>query len=251
MSRKKFIESNGATCKNWNWSWSFVNHKKKFVIFGYWDWNEDPDHIIILKESWAYHNNKRNKGYSEAIKYIDLIYNNGYSLKIFPMIEKKGLPEGSAASIDYIIKELYDRSIEKVGNEWQAVNSKSIFNSPEEIESSNSFPEGAQHKVTVNLYERNAEAREICIAHYKAICSVCSFDFEGTYGDLGKGFIHVHHLIPIGKIKKTYQVDPINDLIPVCPNCHSMIHKKTGEPYTIKEMKEIMRKQKSLNVRHK
>jgi len=41
MSRKKFIESVGATCDNWNWSWSFVNHKDRFVVFGLWDVNED------------------------------------------------------------------------------------------------------------------------------------------------------------------------------------------------------------------
>lgn len=245
MSRKKFIESHGATCKNWSWSWSFVNHKKKFVIFGYWDWNNDPENVLILSESWTHHKNIKNKGYGEAIVNINLITNKGYSLKIFPMIEKKGLPKDSPAVIDYIIKELYDRSLEKIDDEWYAVNKQKIYISPEEVESSYSFPEGAQHKVTVNLYERNTEAREKCIAYYKAICSVCCFDFEKTYGELGTGFIHVHHLKPIGKIKKTYTVDPIKDLIPVCPNCHAMIHKKSGEPYTIKEMKKILNKQKS------
>ena len=49
MSRKQFIESVGATCKNWNWSWSFVNHQEKFVIFGLWDVNEDG---LIFDQNW-------------------------------------------------------------------------------------------------------------------------------------------------------------------------------------------------------
>jgi 5-methylcytosine-specific restriction protein A len=53
---------------------------------------------------------------------------------------------------------------------------------------------------------------------------VCGFDFEKSYGEIGKGFIHVHHKVDIATIGKSYQVDPINDLIPVCPNCHAMLH---------------------------
>ena len=86
--------------------------------------------------------------------------------------------------------------------------------------------EGIKRTITVNSYERNSKARELCVKHWKAICSVCDFDFEKTYGELGNGFIHVHHLIPISQVGKTYQVDPINDLRPVCPNCHSMLHRE-------------------------
>lgn len=89
------------------------------------------------------------------------------------------------------------------------------------------FNEGAVKQVTINAYERNTDARTICIAKFGAICQVCDFDFEKTYGEMGKGFIHVHHKIDIAIIGKSYQVDPINDLIPVCPNCHAMLHKET------------------------
>lgn len=89
----------------------------------------------------------------------------------------------------------------------------------------------------VNSYERNPIARQKCIEHWKPICSVCQFDFEEKYGELGKGFIHVHHLVPISNIGDTYQVDPINDLRPVCPNCHAMLHKK-NPPLTIEELQQ-------------
>jgi len=106
--------------------------------------------------------------------------------------------------------------------------------------------EGIKKAVTVNSYERNPKARQLCVKHWDAICAVCGIDFEKTYGEIGKGFIHVHHLTPVSRIGKTYQVDPINDLIPVCPNCHSMLHRQEP-PLTIDELKRIM-KQEQINA---
>lgn len=101
--------------------------------------------------------------------------------------------------------------------------------------------EGLKKTITINTFERNSTARDECINFYKPICSVCGFDFEKAYGEVGKGFIHVHHLIPISEIGETYQIDPINDLRPVCPNCHSMLH-ILNPPLKINELKEIMKK---------
>lgn len=98
--------------------------------------------------------------------------------------------------------------------------------------------EGGKMLVTVNKYERSPEARRICLKEYGYKCSVCDFDFEEVYGELGKGYIEVHHLKPLYTIKKTYEVDPVNDLRPVCPNCHAMIHK--GNNLSIEELKAII-----------
>ena len=57
---------------------------------------------------------------------------------------------------------------------------------------------------------------------------------------IGTGYIHVHNLKPLSEIKEEYKVDPINDLRPVCPNCHSMIHKAN---YSIEQLRDIIRKQ--------
>lgn len=101
--------------------------------------------------------------------------------------------------------------------------------------------EGTLSKVHVNKYERNPLARRVCIAHYGTYCSACGFDFYATYGDLGKDYIHVHHLIPIASIGKEYTIVPEKDLIPVCPNCHAMIHKRTPA-LSLEELREIMQK---------
>jgi len=96
---------------------------------------------------------------------------------------------------------------------------------PDEIEDNNLY-EGIKKQITVNAYERNFQARKECIQHYGYKCQICEFDFEKVYGEIGKNFIHVHHKVDISIIGENYKVDPIKDLIPVCPNCHAMLHKR-------------------------
>lgn len=86
--------------------------------------------------------------------------------------------------------------------------------------------EGSLLRITVNRYERDPVARQKCIEHYGTACVVCGFDFEERYGAIGAGFVHVHHLVDIASIGERYQVDPVRDLRPVCPNCHAMLHQK-------------------------
>ncbi|MFT6908121.1 MAG: 5-methylcytosine-specific restriction protein A [Oleiphilaceae bacterium] len=101
------------------------------------------------------------------------------------------------------------------------------------------FTEGAVKQVTINAYERDPKARTACIEVYGAICQVCNFNFEAIYGAIGRGFIHVHHKIDLATIGKSYQVDPINDLIPVCPNCHAMLHTE-APAISIQKLKQII-----------
>jgi 5-methylcytosine-specific restriction enzyme A len=112
---------------------------------------------------------------------------------------------------------------------------------PEEIDENvdkNLF-EGAKTQIFVNSYERNRTAREQCINHYGAKCVVCGFNFEEVYGEVGRNVIHVHHLKPLHEIGETYKVDPIEDLRPVCPNCHVIIHRR-NLPYSIDEVKVMI-----------
>ncbi|MDR3428987.1 HNH endonuclease [Silvimonas sp.] len=110
------------------------------------------------------------------------------------------------------------------------------------IDDSQSYFEGAGKQVVVNRYERDPAARKAAIKHYGAVCQVCGLDFMKTYGEIGKGFIHVHHVKSLASIGKTYKVDPVQDLRPVCPNCHAMLHKGVSEPREIDELKAIINK---------
>lgn len=75
----------------------------------------------------------------------------------------------------------------------------------------------------------------------KATGQLCCFDLEKTYGEIGKGYIHVRHIKLLASIGNSYQVNPIDDLRPVRPDCHAMLHQQTS-PLTIDELKQIMEK---------
>lgn len=110
----------------------------------------------------------------------------------------------------------------------------------DEVTDGSLYLEGSIEQVWVNRYERDCGARSKAINHFGLNCQVCSFNFESTYGEIGAGFIHVHHIVPLADIGKEYQVDPIRDLRPVCPNCHAMLHKRTP-PYSIDELRKILK----------
>lgn len=89
----------------------------------------------------------------------------------------------------------------------------------------------------VNNYERNPIARKKCIEHFGSTCQVCGFNFSEKFGE---DFIHVHHKVDISTIGNEYSINPLTDLIPVYPNCHSMLHKRKPA-YSIDEIKQIMK----------
>ena len=97
--------------------------------------------------------------------------------------------------------------------------------SPEQV-AAHEYREGAVRQVLVNAYERDRLARQACIDHYGLTCFVCNLDFQGRYGPVGAGFIHVHHVIPLSQVGPGYKLDPIEHLRPVCPNCHAMLHRE-------------------------
>jgi 5-methylcytosine-specific restriction protein A len=113
----------------------------------------------------------------------------------------------------------------------------------EEIGDPEKVFEGAKKVIAVNVYERDRGARLKCIAHWGCKCAVCRFDFGSVYGELGEGFIHVHHLKPLGEIGAEYQLDPMADLRPVCPNCHAMLH-RTSPARGIDELRQLIESRK-------
>lgn len=89
-----------------------------------------------------------------------------------------------------------------------------------------SYWEGREGEARVISRARNGRARQMCINHYGVRCFACGFDFEQTYGELGAGFIEVHHLeLLSGRNPGEYEIDPMRDLRPVCSNCHRMLHR--------------------------
>jgi len=111
---------------------------------------------------------------------------------------------------------------------------------PQEVSSNEQYIEGGARQILVNAYERDPKARKACLAHYGTTCCICGFDFSERYGDHFAGVIEVHHLKPLASIGTAYRVNPITDLRPVCPNCHTAIHRR-DPPYEIDELRALLR----------
>ena len=98
------------------------------------------------------------------------------------------------------------------------------FALPDEVSPGFPLREGAMSRIIVNAFERNREGRRLCIAAHGTNCCICGFDFGKAYGPTADGYIHVHHILPLSEIREEYAVNPVEDLRPVCPNCHAMLH---------------------------
>lgn len=115
---------------------------------------------------------------------------------------------------------------------------------PEEIAATaEPVVEGARFRVLVSAYGRNPEARRQCIAVHGTDCCVCGFSFGAVYGEVAEGFTHVHHLWPLSEAEGAHQVDPVEDLRPVCPNCHAVLHRRVPA-YSIEEVRAFLGKRR-------
>lgn len=140
-------------------------------------------------------------------------------------------------------------TFEKPGHEWHWIMRPEVATAmeqigwvedeqaaiPEEVDVSAPLYEGAVRRIDVNSYERSCAAREMCILHYGCRCVACGQTLAEKYGETAQGLIHVHHLRQLADINAQYQVDPVQDLRPVCPSCHTVIHSRTP-PYTVEEV---------------
>jgi len=113
-----------------------------------------------------------------------------------------------------------------------------------EIKEDEVYFEGKEKRTKLTRYERDAKARKKCLGHYGLNCRACGFNFEICYGEMAQGMIEVHHLIPISETKNEYEIDPIKELQPVCPNCHAVIHRR-NPPFKIEEIREMIARNKT------
>jgi 5-methylcytosine-specific restriction enzyme A len=120
-----------------------------------------------------------------------------------------------------------------------------------EVPSLVTYPEGRVRTAVINVYERSRAARAACTATHSTNCGICGFSFGAAYGAEAAGFIHVHHLNPVALQDATYELDAVRDLLPVCPNCHAVIHLGGGcrTPDEVRAMLERARASASMPTR--
>jgi 5-methylcytosine-specific restriction protein A len=201
----------------------------------------------IVKDSFEdLHWDEEKSSTGKTTNYVEIKYDTLLNPDVDPILPRDllNMPPLSEMHWDTQMSGVHipDNVVKELEQLWANFNHSTAFTFPEEVnQEQEEIFEGAVRKVIVNAYERNPEARQQCINHYGAKCSICGFDFFEVYGDVGKDFIHVHHLKQISEIGETYKVDPIKDLRPVCPNCHAVLHKQKPV-YTIEEVKSFLRK---------
>ena len=142
--------------------------------------------------------------------------------------------ENATAYVEKVMDYIAEHSMKSVPN--NGVIPQEI---PKEYEES-----GIGKSVLVNKYERNPTARRKCLELHGANCIICGFNASLVYGEEFKDKIEVHHIVPISEIGESYRIDPAKDLIPVCPNCHMILHSrmKSGDYPTVETLKANFRK---------
>ena len=120
-----------------------------------------------------------------------------------------------------------------------------IAESPDSLETLPPRFEGAERQVTRNIRERNPIARRESEEYYRARdegqlrCQGCNIDFSVTYGPRGAGFMHFHHLAPLSEAIGRRAVSGAADLVPLCPNCHAMVH-RGDDILSIEQLRDLL-----------
>lgn len=181
--------------------------------------NQSADEIVDDKNFWliAEEHKKSSSGLYVRLKLVEQADNNKLSLQ---SLIDNGLSSAPQSSI-----KIYDSLVDYIEKYLRDNYNEDIF--PDSSCTEECF-EGAKTKVYVNKYERSSVARRKCIEFKGYSCIVCGFNFEDIYGEIGRDFIHIHHLKALNEIGEEYIVDYKNDLVPVCPNCHAMLHRRTN-----------------------
>ncbi|WP_201510237.1 HNH endonuclease [Psychrobacter alimentarius] len=117
------------------------------------------------------------------------------------------------------------------------ISDKIIENYQDSLES---LSEGKKSKRYITTYERNPKYRKQAIAIHGNSCSACGFNFGDFYGKYAEGFIHIHHIVPVSEFEAPKTIDPETDLIPLCANCHAVVHRERDKTLLITELKYLI-----------
>jgi 5-methylcytosine-specific restriction enzyme A len=228
------------------------------------DWNVKTIKTMINDKVFIYVSGIQNKGIFASGKVVQLPYkkDNQYFIDIEidklvdpendSILSRNSLPTELTSKHSNILRSsgssvITDNNIiSAIDNEWDKVfQSQNLYETilkeyDKNIEKE--YREGKIKEVISKIRERDYSARIKCLEFYKSYkCQICEFDFEKTYGEIGKEFIHVHHINQHSSFQGEHLINPINDLIPVCPNCHAMIH-RSNEPLSIDNLKSLISK---------
>jgi 5-methylcytosine-specific restriction enzyme A len=147
---------------------------------------------------------------------------------------------------NYLLSHEHATELDKM---WTLSNNKSqveIDIEAELAEEDDFYTDGAVKYFYGKRYERNPINREKAIEIHGLNCVCCGFNFEKVYGERGKDFIEVHHVKPLSTIKEDVIINPETDLVPICSNCHRMIHREKDNVLTVEELRLFLAEHKTV-----
>jgi len=232
----------GEFPKGGPWATEYVNQDAFFIAFA--NINSPGRTDLDIPNTYDEHNNEmtwygKPNAHSEQPAFRSL-FQGKTTLHIFARWDKEfvmftymGKPKISSFQNDIIISD-----------ETQTIKLSLVFdeflNQGDELQPLGKAAEGKVYLTTGKRFERNPRLRSECINYYGTNCQICGFKFEQIYGEIGVNYCHVHHITPLSEVAQSHDVCPKNDLIPVCPNCHAMLHKRKP-PFTPDELKAILK----------
>ena len=221
MNRKQFIESHGATCDNWMWSWSFVNHSERVVIFGAWEHWRTGTSTKIFDKSWERSDvGRKESGFPQSMKHILLVQDEGYELKTFKMInsdERKNESGLGPAKIAKFDCELIPMSLNQVNGEWYAT--ELLDDTLDDLQAPYDFSAlgsdgGLSYMVMKSYVRRDPKVRQKVIERATSGCERESCTDTRKY----PGFLDVHHILGVQNSDRYW------NCVALCPNCHREAH---------------------------
>src|SRR5690606_16292817 len=102
---------------------------------------------------------------------------------------------------------------------------KGAYSSLREISNQSAFNEGFRREIVVNKRERDPKLVKKAREYYGTQCYACGFDFGSFYGEHREGFIEIHHKKPVSQMEDEGETTLLEDVVPLCSNCHRMIHR--------------------------
>ncbi|MDG4850835.1 HNH endonuclease, partial [Peribacillus frigoritolerans] len=216
-----------------SWINDYSININKFCV---WVVNDNPEPITL------------NQFIYDSIEVERKIYqqqqNSTFSFRVGVILTRNeflGLDNYESILIEFLnqLKGIYQyTSLNAINDELAVAINKDI--EVELSEENNIRLEGTVKHYFGKRYERDPINRKRAIEIHGLSCMGCGFNFEEVYGERGKDFIEVHHVKPVSTLKEKGVIDPEHDLIPVCSNCHRIIHRRRDNMLTVEKLKELV-----------
>ncbi len=169
---------------------------------------------------------KKGDLFCKVIKYQEFEYAvpfkvNGKYIENIPESRKSNFFRFGVRETD---KDTYDHILSLTKTKPLKKKPRKLPRLSDELESTRK--EGKKKLRYTTYYERNPFNRKKAVEIHGLSCKACQFNFAEKYGDVGEGYIHVHHVKPVSELDEEAVINPSTDLTVLCANCHAMIHRK-------------------------